>query len=291
MYSTVCKVNVNSARRELQEHGTPDFPCGAYELHLDTGDEIAWHWHSEFEFDTVVSGGLEFSIPGERVLVGPGDSYAVNANVLHTARALEPSVVHAMVYSPSFVSGGMDTAIARRYIRPLMEGGFTGALISARGEAAAAALCRASFSAMASEPMGFELIVRESLSRLCLHLCGRFPGARPSRRDPDTERVQLMLSRIRESADGPLTLSDIAGAAGVGERECQRTFKRLLGITPKQYLIKYRVSQAAALLGDEPGKSIADIAAECGFNSSSVFSRTFRDYYGMTPREYRAINR
>ena len=58
------------------------------------------------------------------------------------------------------------------------------------------------------------LIVRESLSRLCLHLCGRFPGARPSRRDPDTERVQLMLSRIRESADGPLTLSDIAGAAG-----------------------------------------------------------------------------
>ena len=74
----------------------------------------------------------------------------------------------------------------------------------------------------------------------------------------------------------------------MGERECERAFKRMLGMTPKQYIIKYRVTQAASLLAAGPERSIAEIGYACGFSNASVFARTFRDYYSVSPREYRA---
>ena len=45
---------------------------------------------------------------------------------------------------------------------------------------------------------------------------------------------------------------------------------------------------AEALRGD-PSASVAEIAASCGFDSPSNFSRLFRRYYGCTPRAYRAL--
>ena len=97
-----------------------------------------------------------------------------------------------------------------------------------------------------------------------------------------------MLEHIHTHYPDDLPLGDIATAAGVGERECERVFRRLIGVTPKQYLIKYRVSRAAALLTERPELGISDVAEQCGFNCASVFSRTFREYCGVSPREYRA---
>ena len=110
---------------------------------------------------------------------------------------------------------------------------------------------------------------------------------RPARRNLDTERVQNMIAYIHEHFAENVTLADIAASAAVGERECERAFKRLIGVTPKQYVVKYRVSQAASMLFTRPDLSIGRVGLECGFNSGTVFSRTFRDYYNITPREYR----
>ena len=57
-----------------------------------------------------------------------------------------------------------------------------------------------------------------------------------------------------------------------------------------QYLIKYRVTQAASLLLKNPDKSIAEISIQCGFESPSNFSQMFKRYYRCTPREYRKLN-
>lgn len=45
--------------------------------------------------------------------------------------------------------------------------------------------------------------------------------------------------------------------------------------------------QGAAMLLAEPEKSIAQVAADCGFDSPSNFSMMFRRFYGQAPREYR----
>ena len=100
-----------------------------------------------------------------------------------------------------------------------------------------------------------------------------------------------MLTFIQEHYDRPLTLAGIARAAGIGERECLRCFGKTIHVPPMQYLLKYRVMQAADALLARPADSIAQIAAGCGFDNPSNFSQQFRRFYGCSPREYRTRKR
>ena len=96
-----------------------------------------------------------------------------------------------------------------------------------------------------------------------------------------------MLAFIQEHFDRPLTLAEIASAAGIGERECLRCFGKTIHIPPMQYLLKYRIMQGADALLARPADSVAQIAARCGFDNPSNFSQQFRRFYGCSPREYR----
>ena len=293
MILNTCIVNVNESQRELKMHGTPDFPCGAYRIDMSPGGmpELPWHWHEELEFVYITAGEVEMRVPGLSVSVQPGDCFCVNSNVLHGGRALENSELRSLVFNAELVSGGMNTVFARRYIRPLTANrGFTGVLLRASEYPEAAGAFQRAARAIAGEEPGYEFTVREALSRLCLILSERFAaaGVDAEGQDADNERVKLMLSYINENFASPISLAGIARSAQVSARECERAFKRLLSMTPKQYVIRYRADQAANLLQSRPDKSVADIALECGFNSSSAFARSFRDYYGLSPREYRA---
>ena len=54
---------------------------------------------------------------------------------------------------------------------------------------------------------------------------------------------------------------------------------------------KHRIEDAITALVTEPEKSVLEIALAVGFNSKSTFNAAFRQYVGMTPREYRASRR
>jgi AraC-like DNA-binding protein len=66
-----------------------------------------------------------------------------------------------------------------------------------------------------------------------------------------------------------------------------RTFARLTGLTPHQYVRRARLRRAAAQLGtgDVP---IIDVALACGFPDVSNFNRAFRSEFGITPTAQRA---
>ena len=135
---------------------------------------------------------------------------------------------------------------------------------------------------------------RPRLSAGCLALCRHFaPDFAAGRTKPnqDEARIQQMLAFIQEHFDRPLTLAEIASAAGIGERECLRCFGKTIHVPPMQYLLKYRVMQAADALLARPADSIAQIAAGCGFDNPSNFSQQFRRFYGCSPREYRTRKR
>ena len=53
------------------------------------------------------------------------------------------------------------------------------------------------------------------------------------------------------------------------------------------YILQLRLEYAAHLLVDEPERTVAQIAADCGFSSSAYFSDRFRQHYGMSPSDFR----
>lgn len=83
-----------------------------------------------------------------------------------------------------------------------------------------------------------------------------------------------------------ISLADIAKEAFIGEREALRCFARTIGISPIEYLLKYRIYTAAEMLRNSE-QPIAEICLQTGFNSPSYFSKVFCRMLGTTPREYR----
>ena len=99
-------------------------------------------------------------------------------------------------------------------------------------------------------------------------------------------RVTRVVRAIEREAEGPLTLRRMAQEAGLSSYHFLRTFERLTGVTPHQYLRRVRLRRAAMRLVADPDKVI-DIAFDSGFGDVSNFTRAFRTEFGVSPSQYR----
>jgi len=134
------------------------------------------------------------------------------------------------------------------------------------------------FSARLSEIFTMER-VRPGNERQRIPLATRIGGSQPKL----TEAVSLMEANIEE----PLTTDDIAYLVGVSRRQLERLFKQYLGTVPSKYYLELRLNRARQLL-QQTSKSIVQISLACGFSSGPHFSSTYRNHFGITPREERA---
>ena len=81
-------------------------------------------------------------------------------------------------------------------------------------------------------------------------------------------------------------LETIAASASISKSGALHIFQTGIHCSPVAYLIQYRLAQAAEQLYITQ-KSVSSIAEETGFTSSGYFCRKFRQYYHMSPNEYR----
>lgn len=99
------------------------------------------------------------------------------------------------------------------------------------------------------------------------------------------------LLRARDLADrryaDPLTVDDLARAAGLSPAHFSREFRRAFGEPPHRYLLTRRLERAAALLRDTD-RPVTEICFAVGLSSVGSFTTSFRRVHGMTPTAYRA---
>jgi AraC-like DNA-binding protein len=99
-------------------------------------------------------------------------------------------------------------------------------------------------------------------------------------------RIAQAVERIEAApADAP-GVERLAQEAGVSPYHFLRTFERVTGATPHQYVMRARLRGAAVRLTDAPGR-IIDLAYDSGFDDISNFNRAFRNEFGVSPRHYR----
>jgi len=86
----------------------------------------------------------------------------------------------------------------------------------------------------------------------------------------------------------PIDLETTANEAGLSPYHFLRSFSKVLGVTPHQYLVRSRLRHAARLLADD-SMPITDVALDVGFADLSNFVRTFHRAAGVSPRQFRQL--
>ena len=130
------------------------------------------------------------------------------------------------------------------------------------------------------EELGIQLGVQ------AVRLAAGLPPDRNGAPPDAVARVTRIVRMIDRHPGAGLTLGSLAREAGLSPYHFLRTFQRLTGVTPHQYVLRARLREAAMRLAVEHARVI-DIALDCGFGDVSNFNRAFRAEFGVSPRVYR----
>jgi signal transduction histidine kinase/AraC-like DNA-binding protein/ABC-type sugar transport system substrate-binding protein len=98
--------------------------------------------------------------------------------------------------------------------------------------------------------------------------------------------VKRAVAYMQQHFARDISRQEIAGAVGISQNYLSRIFQHELGISPWEYLSRYRIRQAQNLLRDTTD-SITDVSAQDGFEDPAYFSRVFRKQIGHSPQHYR----
>ena len=106
----------------------------------------------------------------------------------------------------------------------------------------------------------------------------------------DTSQLSRILRYISENYTQQLSLRSLSRTFGISEAHLSRTFSQRISCNFVRYLHNLRIEHAKKLLLTSQ-RSIVDIALDSGFSDIRTFNRVFRERRGMTPTQYRAINK
>jgi len=107
---------------------------------------------------------------------------------------------------------------------------------------------------------------------------------------PDEEWIKVVTDYVDRNYGEPLTLNKLALICHGTPYHLHRTFKKVTGITPVDYIQQVRIAHAQTMLMDSD-KSIAEIGQSVGLANTPYFITLFKKKTGLTPKQYREQQR
>lgn len=283
------------SRQEHLPGFADDFPYIASRVELDKhiDGSAPWHWHRAVEIFYVESGALECYTPGGKMLFSRGSGCMVNSNVLHMTKAMgrtEKNVPLVHLFDASLLAGEQGSRIGRKYFAPIVASPQLEMLpLFPENPEHKRILDRIveAFSIPENE-FGYEIKLQQALLGVWLMLFEQFRPMLDENRqyNKSNDKVKQMMVYVHEHYSERITVSRLAEAAFVSERECFRVFHECLHMTPVEYIKNYRLQMACRMLA-KGKESVTQISQACGLGSSSYMGKVFREHARCTPLEYR----
>lgn len=143
--------------------------------------------------------------------------------------------------------------------------------------------------ASSSEILLWKSKILQILSHLMEHSLTENESPFFSRDNRHLQPIKDVLSYIHLHYDQTITLQKLADISSYSSYHFCKIFKNMLHLTPMQYVVRYRMSQAEKKLRLS-NDSIETIMLSIGFHNYGYFWRTFKEIYGSSPQEYRKKN-
>jgi AraC-like DNA-binding protein len=257
---TLVRIRAQASRVSRWLHGGPSQATGTVLLHLQAeGISINEQVHRQSRVDR-----------GEAVLCAADSTYSVDFLTPYEMFVVELPLSTIVGRLPEFDLDAM-----------------AGQKVDMRRSQLLLAFLKTAWSqreCLADDPDWRDCVSRTSMDLLirAISQSGHVGAAKGS-----TELRRAVLNFILQNLGDPeLRTSTIAQAMGVSARSVQNVFERL-ATTTSGFILDRRLDIAAeALAHGLTGRTITNLAFECGFSDSAYFSRCFRHRFGASPREY-----
>ena len=284
--------------RETITHGLPEYPIKTYRTLMKKRESlfVLQHWHPEIELVLVKDGSVAFYIGDTRVVLNANEGLFINSGVLHGESGLSDhsADICYILFHPSIISSE-NSRIYQKYILPIIYDPALSFVVLHDSDIKYASMLSDISTIIineSSEGLGYELVTYKLINSFWTQLVNiasiEFKYPHEYSANNHDIRIKAMISYINQHFCDNISLTDIATAANISTRECQRCFKQRLSTTPFEYLKGVRIEAAAELLRNPMNEcSISNIALACGFNGSSYFGKCFMEIYGTTPHTYR----
>lgn len=294
-------IQIDKDLKEQGKHGDMEFPATLYHVHFNRLHLglVQWHWHEEIEIDVVTEGKMISMIGEDTIELEKDDIILTNVNTLHSFRPASPSIpccADAIIFHPAVFFGFGRTHINVTYLVPLTKDSNLKYMVIRKDNPLHkeffpllqeytrildAKEFGYVFSAKAVLCNIWSILLREHIKR-----DRETTTFAPSQSEP---RVKDAVLYIQKHYMDPITLDDIAGEIHVSKSECCRSFKKIIHLSPFEYLMKYRIFSACTLILQDQDKKLSygELALQVGFNNASYFNKVFKKCMGCTPKEYR----
>ena len=224
------------------------------------------HLHQCFEVIIIRSGSMEIEVDGKNFLLRENEALLIFPNQIHSLRS-EKSEHLLCIFSPRLVQA-YSAKLSEKIPK---DNKFTidTYLINA--------LDKIDASSTTVEKKGVLYL-----------LCGQFEKqAEYEKRKADSEKLLFRIfSFVENEFAYDCSLSLLAKETGYDYSYLSRYFKKTVGISFNSYVNHYRLSHACYLL-ENTDTPILQCAMESGYTSLRSFNRNFKEYFNITPAQYR----
>ena len=270
---------------------TAVFSDVAYRL-VDTDPQyIGYHYHDGYEIMQIWSDCGTALIGGSIFPFQAGSLYLFNANGPHCTNPArgQPYMRSKLAFSPALLSSILPATDSLHLLK-LFSGKSAHCMVALSEEDARRfdTMFSSLYDEYVHKRAGYKLGMTGTLLML-LNEIARL-GANPAEHARYTnDAVRFIMEYIHAHATENLTMNDICTAVHFSKYYLCHIYKEQTGVTVMQYLAERRVHHAKQMLSDSRF-SISEIAFRSGFNGFSQFSRLFKRYTGLSPRQYRKRN-
>ncbi|MBD1864715.1 MULTISPECIES: AraC family transcriptional regulator [Trichocoleus] len=125
---------------------------------------------------------------------------------------------------------------------------------------------------------------------LSAHLLQHYSTRKPKLREYEdglsTYKLNQAIAYMNDHLSEKVSLAAIAAELNMSQYYFCHLFKQSAGMSPYHYLTQQRIERAKQLL-KEPRWTITEVALECGFTTQSQLAKNFRQYTGVSPKQFR----
>ncbi len=277
---------------------TSGYPVDLTIINLSSNATPMLHCHEEVEFQYIAKGEATITCDEVCLHAFSGDILFINQSVKHL---IAPSgangcLLYCIVIHPSFIFGLGQLELENKYVNPILADSLFSYLhLHNRDQDYSyfLPLLQHLIHLHEEKECGYELLAKSYILQLWKLIYDRLPSGSSSLlvtariANQDVQRVKQAVSFIQQHFAEPITLEDISNSILVSKSECCRCFKRTLGTSPIEYLMKYRITESVKYMHKRTHEPISEIAGFVGFNNTSYYNKVFRKFMGCTPTTYR----